>query len=103
MAAFKENVVVDHDNSGGVATRLHFQDDELIVQKTYDAEPHLDYAKAARDATEGQRWGNGKLVGHLPPAIFGKLLKLPKEERTPFIQKWLKENPKFVMFDRYLK
>ena len=101
---FTENVTVDEGvTRQGVRTQLHFEGDSLIVQKTYDAEPHLRYAEAARQATAGQRWGEGKLIGHIPPAVYGKFLLIrDREERKKAVMAWLRENPAFCMFDRAL-
>lgn len=88
----------------GVQSLTHFEDDGFVVQKTFDAEPHLQYARQAREATEGQRWGEGKLVGHIPPAFYAQILTIrDRDERKRAIQRFFKENPAFVMFDRYGK
>lgn len=88
----------------GIATKTHFEDDGFVVQKTFDAQPHLDYAKQAREATEGQRWGEGKLVGHIPPAFYAQILMIrDPQERKKAVQRFFKENPAFVMFERYGK
>jgi hypothetical protein len=88
----------------GVTTRTHFEDDAIVIQKTFDAEPHLQYAKAAREATEGQRWGEGKLVGTIPPAFHAQILLIrDPQERKRAVQRFFKENPAFVMFERYGK
>lgn len=101
----EENVSVHEGTSpDGVETILHFEGDSLITQKRYDAEPHLKYAQAAREATAGQRWGEGKFVAHIPPAQYGKFLLIHDiTERKAAIKRWLIENQQFVMFDRYLK
>lgn len=101
---YQENVSVDEGVHDDVHTQLHFQGDSLIVQKTFDAEPHLQYAAEARRQTDGQRWGDGRLVGHLPAAIYAKFLEIKdNKERAKMIRKWLQENTGFVMFDRFLK
>lgn len=89
----------------GIATRTHFDGSEaIVIQKTFDAEPHIEYAARAREATEGQRWGEGKLVGHIPPAFYAQILTIrDPQERKAAVQRFLKENPAFVMFDKYLK
>lgn len=88
----------------GIATQTHFEDGSIVVQKTFDAEPHLEYARQAREATEGQRWGNGKIVGHIPPAFYAEVLLIrDPAERKRRVQQFFKDNPKFVMFDRYGK
>ena len=88
----------------GVTTQTHFEDGAIVIQKSFDAEPHLDYAKQAREATDGQRWGEGKLVGHIPPAFYAQILLIrDPQERKSAVQRFLKENPAFVMFDRYGK
>jgi hypothetical protein len=102
---FSENVSV-HEGTApdGTETILHFEGNDLIVQKRYDAEPHLQYCEQARQATAGQRWGDGKLVGHIPAAQYGKFLLITDpRERMKAIRLWLQENSKFVMFDKYLK
>lgn len=105
MRGFQENVTVDEGVSAqGVRTQFHFEGDSLIVQRTYDAEPHLRYAEAARQATEGQRWGEGKLVGHIPPAEYARFLQIKdNQERKKAIKRWLQENPAFCMFPKYLQ
>lgn len=88
----------------GVSTQTHFEDGTIVVQKTFDAEPHLEYAAKAREATQGQRWGEGKLVGHIPPAFYAQILTIrDPQDRKQAVQRFLKENPAFVMFDRYGK
>lgn len=102
---FAENAVIDEGvDENGINTKLIFEGDYLITQKTYDAEPHLKYAEEARIATAGQRWGEGRLVGHLPPAEYARFLKIrDSKERQKQLRAWLAQNSKFVMFDRYLK
>lgn len=104
MTGYQENVSVSEGFIDGVETILHFEGDSLITQKRYDATPHLDYAKHARDSTDGKRWGEGKLVGHIPPAEYAKFLTIKgNDERQKAIKGWLRANPAFVMFDKYLK
>lgn len=101
MTTLTINEGVQH---GGVQELTHFEDDSIVIEKRFDAEPHLEYAKRAREATEGQRWGNGKLVGHIPPAFYGQLLLIrDPQERKKAVQRFFQENPAFVMFDRYGK
>jgi hypothetical protein len=102
---FEENVSLDEGvNRHGVRTRLHFEGDSLIVQKTYDADPHLRYAEQARQATEGKRWGEGRFICHIPPAEHAKILVIKdRAERTKAIRRFMQENPAYVMFDRALK
>lgn len=88
----------------GINKRTHFEDETIVVQKSFDAEPHLEYAKRAREATEGQRWGEGKLIGHIPPAFYAEILQIrDPQEREKAVMRFFQENPAFVMFDRALK
>ena len=104
MRGYSENVsIVDDISQDGVVTTLHFEGDSLITQRTYDAEPHLRYAQEAREATAGQRWGEGKLIGHIPPAEYARFLLIrDNKDRKKAIMAWLRENSRFVMFDRAL-
>lgn len=88
----------------GIQTRTHFADGEIVVEKRYDAEPHVEYARKMREAQEGQGWGDGKTVVHLTAEAYGRVLLIrDQDERKKFIRQWAKENPAFVTFDRYLK
>lgn len=92
------------DKNTGIVEKTHFADGEIVIQKTFDAQPHLDYAKQAREATEGQRWGSGKIIGHIPPAFYGQLLLIKDpQERDRAVMKFFRENPAFVTFDKALK
>lgn len=107
MSGFSENVTVVEDVSNGVTTKLHFQGDELIVQREWDATPFLEAAKAERAATDGQRWGEGRKVFTLPPAEYGRYLietrGLGRQEKQAWLKRWAKEHPALVGFEKYLK
>lgn len=105
MRGYSENVsFVDGVSRDGVVTTLHFEGDSLITQRTYDAEPHLRYAQQAREATQGQNWGQGKLIGHIPLAEYARFLMIKDNtDRKKAIRAWLRENSAFVMFDKALR
>ena len=64
----------------------------------------MKYAALARQDTDGQRWGEGKLVGHIPPLEYARFLAIKdNKERQKAIKTWLRENSGFVMFEKYLK
>lgn len=102
---FEENVTVDEGvNAYGIRTRLHFEGDSLITQRTYDAEPLLEACKAERVATAGERWGEMRKVGSIPMAEYAKFLAIrDNAERQKALKAYLAANPAFVTFDRYLK
>lgn len=88
----------------GITTRTHFADGEIVIEKAFDAEPYVEYAKQAREATEGKRWGEGKIVGTIPPAFYAQILLIrDPQERKKAVKRFFQENPAFVMFDKYLK
>lgn len=105
MSGYQENVSIDEGtNADGVKTVLHFEGDSLITQRTYDPTPHLEYARVVRESQDGQRWGEGKLVGHIPPAEYARFLAIKDSaQRQVALKSWLRQNSAFVMFDRYLK
>jgi hypothetical protein len=101
---YSENVTVDEGVVDGIRTQLHFEGQDLIVQKTYDAEPHLRYAEEARIRTAGMGWGEGRVVGHIPPLEYARISQIKdRNDREKAVRLFLQENNKFVMFDRYLK
>jgi len=98
-------LTIDEGFERGIRTQVHFDGDEQIVfQRTFDVEPHLKYAEQARQATEGQNWGEGRLVGHIPDAFLAPIMLIQdRREREKAIMTFLRENPAFVMFDKFLK
>jgi hypothetical protein len=88
----------------GITTRTHFADGEIVIEKAFDAQPYVEYAKQAREATEGQRWGEGKIVGTIPPAFYAQVLLIKDpQERKKAVRKFFQENPAFVTYSPYLK
>lgn len=88
----------------GVRTQVHFDPDTIVVQRSFDAEPHLQHAKLARESTEGKSWGEGRMIGHIPPVFYAEILKIrDRDERDKAVMTFLRENPAFVMFDKALK
>lgn len=102
---FEENVSVPEGvNWQGVATVLHFEGDTLTVQKTYDAQPHLEYVRRMRESQDQHRWGDSRFVAHIPPVEHARFLAIhDKADRQKAMMKWLRENSQFVAFDKYLK
>lgn len=89
----------------GVRKQFIFQGDDVVQKLTYDAEPMLEMAKAERNATAGERWGNGRKVGTIPLAELHRINTTyqGRQERELQILKWLRENQAFVTFDKFLK
>lgn len=103
---YSENVTVDEGTNPhtGIRTQLHFEGDSLITQKTFDAEPHLERARAMREGQDGQRWGEGKFVGHIPAAFYAQILVIKDlSERRQAIRDFFQNNPAFVGYTPYLK
>ena len=104
---FTENVSFVEDVSNGVTTTLHFQGEELVVQREWDATPWLEQAKAERAATEGQRWGEMRKVFSLPPAEYGRYLietrQMTSQEKKAWLRNWAQQHPALVGFEKYLK
>lgn len=103
--AFTESVTIDEGYAGDIRTQMHFESDGgIVVQKTFDAEPHLQYAKDARDATQGMNWGSGRMVCHIPDIYYAPIAAIKdRKEREKAVRLFMAENPAFVMFDRALK
>ena len=100
------NFSVDHgfDAYGNHRTAI-VEDGHIIHKTSFDAEPLMRQAHAERIATDGQRWGQGvgTKVGTIPMAVYAQFLSKPAEERQKFLLQWLRENPAFVTFDKFLK
>lgn len=88
----------------GVKTRTHFEDDCIVIQKTVDMEPYVEAAKLAREQNEGKRWGEGRIVGTLPPDVYGQVLLIKDpNERKRFVREYFQKNPALVHYEPYLK
>lgn len=88
----------------GVHTKVHFEEGQIIHQKTFDAEPYLRAAAEARAQSAGDRWGEGRVVGTLPPLVHARIAQIQDpQERDKAILAFFRENPAFVKFDKYLK
>lgn len=102
---FCESVTVDEGYVGDIRTQMHFESDGgIVVQKTFDAEPHLKYAQEARLATQGKNWGEGRMIGHIPDIYYSPIAAIQdKAEREKAVTRFFQENPAFIMFERYGK
>jgi hypothetical protein len=100
------NITIDEGvNQFGVQREIILEGDQAVTKLTYDAEPMIRAAHDARIASEGQRWGDGHFVGIIPIAELTRINDTYKssEERKHKILSWLRDNPKLVTFEKFLK
>lgn len=93
----------EFDKDLNILTQVHEVDGKTIFQKTYDAEPYLKHAEMYRQATDGMNWGIGKKVGTIPPAVLGEMMRQDGGIDEKRLRTWLKDNPAFVCFNKFLK
>lgn len=101
-----ESFTIDHGfDAYGNHRQVTVEGDQVVHKTSYDAEPFLKQAHAERVATEGKRWGEGlgTKVGTVPMAVYAKALTMDSESRQKYLLCWLRENPAFVTFDRFLR
>jgi hypothetical protein len=97
--------IAESANEYGISKDMRIEDGNLITRHTYDAQPMLEAAAQARTMSEGRRWGDGQFVGIIP---FAELTRINEthsgaEARKHAILTWLRDNPKLVTFDKFLK
>lgn len=92
-----------HDAETGIKTTVHSVEGKVQIAKTYDAEPFLLQAAAARQQTQGQRWGEMRHVGFIPNAELAKFYRQDGGFDVKRCVAWLKQNPAFVTFEKVLK
>lgn len=100
------NVKIDDGpNAYGVRRQVLLEGDSAFVNQQYDAEPLIDAAAEQRTMTAGERWGDMRRVGFIPMAELTRIHETfqGEVERKAQIMLWLKANPKFVTFDKFLK
>lgn len=92
------------DPQTGVRTIYHFENEQVVVQKQYDAEPYLQRAAQMRERNAGKAWGEGLEVGVLPPWELHKINSLaePKDKERA-MRRFFRENPAFLAYDAFLK
>lgn len=102
----ESSVTIDEGtNEFGIHKQITLEGDQAITKLTYDAEPLLEYAAAARSLTAGDRWGDGHFVGIVPMAELVRINQTypGAEERKLQMLLWLKANPRLVTFEKFLK
>ena len=97
--------IIESANEYGIARDVRVEGDNVITKQTYDAAPLLKFAADARIANEGKRWGDGHFVGIIPIAELTRINEMYQgaEARKHAILSWLRDNPKLVTFDKFLK
>ena len=93
----------EYDPQLGIKTTLHELDGKTVYQKTYDAQPFLDAAAEQRALTRGDRWGEGRHVGFIPPAELATMMRRDGTIRPESVVAWLKANKAMVTFEKFLK
>lgn len=98
-----KTVFQEYDNELGITTKVHVGDGKTVFQKTYDAEPYLDYARALRQKTEGQGWGEGRIIGTVPEAVVSQFMRdgIKGKELAKKLTEWVRANPAMVCFDKF--
>ncbi len=90
----------------GVRTQYHFQGDQVVCQKTYDAEPYLKRAAEMRALNEamGKGWGEGRHVGVIPPWALPDIeaIACPKE-REKATKAFFRANPAFLAYPAFIQ
>ena len=90
----------------GTHKQIIFEGDQIVTKRTFDAAPLLKQAAERRAATSADRWGEGlgTHAGIIPMAVYADAMAIQgNEARQKFILGWLRRNPAFVTFDKFLK
>lgn len=97
--------LVQSADENGISTEMIVEDGNFITKQSYDAEPMLEAAAMARINTAGDRWGDGRFVGVIPYPELHRINAQynSAEERKHAILSWLRDNPKLVTFEKFLK
>ena len=95
--------IKDHDALTGITTTVNRTENAVQFVKTYDAEPFLEHAAAARAATDGERWGDMRHVGTIPMAELSKFYRQDGGFDHKRCIAWIRSNPAFCTFSKVLK
>jgi len=108
-SGYSENVSIVEklpDGTSAVGSALHFEGDDLTIQRFQDMAPVLEHVREMREANEahGSRWGDGRVVGHIPALHYPAIAAIKdRTQRDAAIQKFFREHPQYVGFSPYLK
>ena len=95
-------MIVYKEHEQGTTTKVHDLDNKIVIEKSFDAEPLVEQCAAERQATSGQRWGDGQKIGTIPAAVYGQFMRdYQGKELTQKLMQWLRENPAFITFDKF--
>ncbi len=84
---------------------MHYIEDagKTVIQKTYDAEPLLDFCAEKRAVTEGERWGDMRHIGTIPAAELATMMRQDGTIDKKRCVEFLKKNPAFCTFTKALR
>jgi hypothetical protein len=96
-------VFQEYDPQLGIATTVHDLDNRVVIEKKYESDALRDICAAERAATDGQKWGEWRKVGSVPMAELATMLRQDGTLDQERAAAWLKKNPAFVTFNKFLK
>lgn len=73
----------------------------FYIEKVWDNEPFIETAKAMRNETHGQKYGNGRHVGFIPAAILGQMMRDGRINDPEAIRAFFVANPQYATFEKY--
>lgn len=94
--------LTEFDPYTGIQTTVHRTENKVVIQKTEDVAPLLRLAAEERAHTQGESWGEFRKVGFIPMSVIAKFMRQDGGFDSRRCALWLKENPAFVAFDRFL-
>lgn len=99
------SIIEIEKSESGTVTEIKAEGEFVIKTQTFDAEPTLDHVQQLREAQDGKRWGEGRLVGSIPLPYYNKYIVgiEDRQERAQAVKKFFREHPQFVAYDNYLK
>lgn len=86
----------------GVTTTLHVEDEKLVIQKLFDAEPLLDDCAASRSVA-ANNWGEGQVVGSIPAPIYWKMVREGTAFDPKAVTAFFRSNPHFLRYEKFIK
>lgn len=93
----------EFDPVTGIKSRVHKTETKVVIEKSYNAEPFKEAAKAMRAETDGQKWGELRHVGFVPMAELGTMLRQDGRLDQKRMLAWIKANPALCTFEKLLK
>lgn len=99
-----EGITLNEGTIHGVTTKIIFQGEVMIVDRSQDMEAALQHVAEMRERNALRPFASDRELGHIPELFYGKIRAIQdKRERNRAVRAFFRENPAFCACDALLR